>query len=497
MHTMKGNPMTEDNHPEFDPAPGPQKSFLESQLDENKPVISKSWISNLSTILKLMMIGFQILLLLIPMGMVQGVIGEREQNQRSANADIARAWGGNQVLFGPMLNVPYKKNKETRYIHIMPSRLSVDVDIKPEVRARGIFKSVVYTSALTVKGSLNPAEAGKMAGIDPKSLDWAHSTVTMSLSDMRGMMEPPVALVDGKKLGFEPMGQVSGVSGSGLQVPLALSAGKQEIPFAFDLNLRGSETLQLVPAGADTEVKMASPWQHPSFIGQFLPVSRTVSEKGFTATWNVNRFARSFPQAWTDAYPGFEAMGPLTTRAAAYQTESTTDYTVYTGMDTTSQQKINVLGVSLLQPVNAYRESTRSAKYAILFLSLTFLTYFLMEIILKARIHAFQYLLVGLALCLFYLLLVSISEFSSFLNAYLIASAATVALITAYTSAIVRTRRTAMTLGMGGLLTALYIYLYVLLQLEDMSLLFGSVGLFVILAAVMFVTRRIDWYGER
>jgi inner membrane protein len=265
------------------------------------------------------------------------------------------------------------------------------------------------------------------------------------------------------------------------------------VPFSFSIQLRGSETLQFVPVGADTRVKMTSNWQHPSFIGQFLPVSRTVADSGFKAEWRVNRFARNFPQVWTDENASFPSGNYQTASYSGTDVTQRTDQSYHSD----SRQTANILGVSLLQPVDAYRESTRSAKYAILFLGLTFLTYFLLEVTLGAKVHAFQYLLVGLALCLFYLLLVSMSEFISFLQAYLIAAGATITLITAYTGAIVRTRRVPITLGMGSLLSLLYVYLYVLLQLEDMALLFGAIGLFIILAAVMFVTRRIDWYAER
>jgi inner membrane protein len=486
--------------------------FFETGDSQNKdpkeiPGDPPAWLKNhvsvpsskIAVMLKMMMIGFLSLLLLIPMGMVQGVINEREQNSLSATADISRAWGGNQVVTGPILSVPYRRNKQVHTLHLLPKKLHITANLKPEVRARGIFKSVVYNSKLDFQGMLNLSEANQVGHIDPKTLDWGHAIVSVGISDIRGIQELSPVQIHGKTLSFEPSAQVQGLYSSGIHIPLPVAAGVQEVPFSFSIQLRGSETLQFVPVGADTRVNMSSNWQHPSFIGQFLPVDRTVEDSGFKAAWRVNRFARNFPQVWTDETASFPSGNYQTTNYPGVDVSQNSyqSYSSDSARGYGSRQTANILGVSLLQPIDAYRESTRSAKYAILFLGLTFLTYFLLEVTLGARVHAFQYLLVGLALCLFYLLLVSISEFISFTHAYLVAAGGTITLVTAYTGAIVHKRRVPITLGMGSLLSLLYVYLYVLLQLEDMALLFGSIGLFLILAAVMFVTRRIDWYAER
>ena len=444
-----------------------------------------------SPFLKFLLIGFLILILLIPMNMVEGVIRERESYQQGVKQEIASAWGGSQVLVGPILTVPYKENKKTHFLHVMPEELKVTGKLDPELRARGIFKSVVYTGKLDVSGKIPLTEIATT--IDPKVLDWQHATVTYRASDMQGIQALKSIKFANKAIAEKMVSSPAG-DNTVVQIPINIASRGANMPFSFELDIHGSETLQFVPVGRKTNIHIDSGWSHPSFIGTYLPTTRDVKDDSFSADWSINGFARH-PGSWTNDSPT-----PQVSFTSASSTDTTTTATTaeYRNYETaTAAPAQNVLGVSLLQPVNNYTESLRSAKYSILFLALTFLTFFLCEVMLRTRIHAIQYLLVGLALCLFYLLLVSMSEFLAFGSAYLIASGATIALITGYTGAIVQTRKLALTGAMAGLLSLLYAYLYVLLQLEDLSLLFGSIGLFVILGAVMYITRNIDWYSGK
>jgi inner membrane protein len=235
------------------------------------------------------------------------------------------------------------------------------------------------------------------------------------------------------------------------------------VPFSFDLDLNGWRELLFAPLGKETRISLSSTWPSPSFTGKFLPDSREVRPNGFTAEWNISYLTRPFPQEWKDNEVTADLLGQW------------------------------MGGVTLFQPVDSYAKTSRTTKYGILFLVMTFAVYFLFEILGRLRIHPFQYLLVGFAICLFYLLLLSLSEHFGFGRSYLLASAGTVGLITAYSGCVLGNFGRAAAIGAG--LSVLYGYLYVLLQLEDYALLLGSVGLFALLAAAMALTRRVDWYA--
>jgi inner membrane protein len=229
------------------------------------------------------------------------------------------------------------------------------------------------------------------------------------------------------------------------------------------LALAGSDSLRLLPAGSDTEVHLSSLWTDPSFEGAYLPVERAVNEAGFEAKWKVLRLARGFPPQWKS---GDVALAQLDS---------------------------SLVGVRLLSPVDAYTTTDRAVKYELLFIYLTFGAMFLVEVMARRRVHPVQYALIGFALCLFYLLLLSLAEHTGFLVAYATAAVAITLLIAGYSRAVLGTRgRTA---AVAALVSTLYLYLFVLLQIQDYALLVGSVGLFVALAIVMYLTRGIDWYA--
>jgi len=454
-----------------------------------------------SVTLRVVIIGVISLLLLIPVSMVRSVISEREYTRQNAIAEISQKWGESQTIAGPVLSVPYKSfyinEKQQRislieYAHFLPEELSIAGNVNPEIRSRGIFDAVVYSSNLHFSGNFKQPDV-KILGINNADAMWEDAFVSVGIPDMRGIknevalvwndtiyefkpgVETDEVLRGNSSLGgaihsgsyYEEEIKVSSTAGknesSGISVAVPIVNGaknsKGEYSFVFDLSLNGSQSLQYVPLGKTTKVEISSPWGTPSFDGAFLPDSREVTDEKFTASWEVLDLNRNYPQSWIG-----------------------NKYDVYS----------SAFGVNLLIPVDEYQESTRSAKYALLVIMLTFMVFFFSEIFNKKRIHPIQYLLVGLALVLFYSLLISFSEVLGFDLAYLISSSATIGLVFLYSRAILPTSR--MSYIQGFILVFLYLFVYMILQLEDYALLAGSVGLFLILSIIMYLSRKIDWY---
>ena len=429
---------------------------------------------------KMAIIGGLVILLLIPLGMVQSLIEEREHRRTEAADEVAATWGKCQLLGGPVLTVPYQQHSKDEkgkdyvsvsYARFLPSALKIAGQVAPERRNRGIFEAVVYRADLHWSGAFQRPSFAAWK-VDPEDVLWNGAYLSVGVPDLRGIRSAVAVHWSQRALQFQPGGAEEGLWDSGLRVPVPdLAAGKEgdSYSFAFDLGLNGSRQLQFLPLGQQTQVSLSSSWPSPSFNGAVLPESRHVTDKGFDAVWSRSWFNRGYPQQWRQAEAD-KLVPKATLKASAF-------------------------GVELFLPVDSYQKTERSAKYGALFLVLTFLTFFLYEVFSAVPLHPMQYFLVGAALCLFYLLLLSISEQAPFGISYLVASAATALLIGGYSAAVLRGRLRA--LLMTTVLGVLYGYLYVLLQLEDYALLLGSVGLFVILALVMFLTRRIDWGSPR
>ena len=425
-----------------------------------------------SVTLKLLSMGILMLLLLIPAAMIQELISEREFTRQAAISEVSSKWGHAQMLAGPVLIVPYKVFRTTdddrvvettEYAHFLPETLRVEGKVTPEARYRGIYEVVVYTTTLSYAGHFAPPDFSDW-DIDPEHILWDDAALAVGISDLRGVNETIKLRWNNAPLNADPGVEARMVIDAGVsaKVPVTAtppSSGRYEV--AFEVNLNGSEGLHFVPLGKETRVHLASPWTTPSFDGAFLPDTRTVTEEGFTADWRVLHLNRNYPQQWRGG-----------------------------GVDLDE----SAFGVSLLLPVDQYRKSTRAAKYAILVIAFTFLTFFLTEVRNREkRAHSFQYILVGLALCLFYALLLSLSEHVPFNAAYALAGLATTGAVTAYTRSIFKTRM--LSLVTGTVLLALYGFVFIILQLQDYALLVGSVGLFVALALTMYLTRNIDWYA--
>lgn len=420
-----------------------------------------------SVTFKLMIVCALILVLLAPVSMVKSLIREREWRQERVVDEINAKWGRTQTVAGPILSIPYrqiieyekgKKSTVTRYIHVLPSTLQLQGSVVPQVRYRGIYEAVLYQTHMVVEGRF-PHPMIDKTRIPEADIFWDAAFVSLGITDMRGIREAIEGAFGGQKLAMEPGVETADVLAAGVSAPVALNREAQGYDFRFVIDLNGSQQLSFVPVGRTTSVTMRSPWPDPSFTGAFLPVERTISPEGFTARWNVLHLNRNYPQSWTGS-------------------GHTLDESAF--------------GVRLFRPVDIYQKSMRTAKYALMFIVFAFMAFFLSEVIHRLRVHPVQYLLVGLAIILFYTLLLSVSEHTSFGIAYLAASAAVLGLITAYAAAILKSA--AVTAMVAGILAVLYGYLYILLQLEDYALLMGSSGLFVVLALVMFMTRKIDWY---
>ena len=426
-----------------------------------------------SVTVKLLFIGFLVLLLLIPMGMIESVIYERNHLYFSAKQDIMDAWGREQTIGGPVLTLPYRvtytdakgiERVRQSLAHFLPEQLSIRGHLNSETRYRGIYQVPVYIADLKLSGRFAPPDIARL-GINPHDVDWDEAYLSVAIADARGIKEPMTLRSNMGDGTFEPGGVK--VRGFDPQVIVPMTGlGKatepSDIQFAFDLKLSGTEKLAFLPAGDRTQVLLTSAWPSPSFFGAYLPERRDIDAKGFSAEWRVLHLGRSYPGEWID--------GNVPAKRIAK----------------------SAFGVNLFVPVSTYQKSTRAAKYAILFIGLSFLAYFMFEVFGDLRLHPFQYLLVGFANCLFYLLLLSLSEHVSFGLAYAASAAASIALVVGYSASILANR--AHVLTMLALLAGLYTFLYVTLRAEQYAMLIGAVALFAILATVMYLTRRLDWY---
>ena len=441
-----------------------------------------------SALFRLGVIGVLVLVLLIPLSRVKELVSERLHRADGAKKEIASIWGGRQEIGGPVIVVPYRvrytdakgiARELEQKARFLPDSLKISGKLLPELRHRGLFETVVYRLQLHVEASFPPPDFGAWS-IPPEDVRWEKAALGVGVPDLRGIRGDATLRWDGRTVPFAGGSADPRMWGSGLTaaIPLAPPApGATEHAVSFDLGLQGSDDLRFLPFGRETVVDLESAWSSPSFTGAFLPEQRTTSEKGFTARWRISWLGRSYPQQWRD--PEFSSADRVEEGGV-------------TASDAIQQAVCgSAFGVGLYLPADSYQKTERSLKYAILFVVLTFATFFLYELLAPVELHPVQYLLVGAAICLFYLLLLSISEQAPFPLAYAISSAAIVVLISGYSAAILRGRLRALVLG--GLLGLLYGYLYVLLQAEDQALLLGSVGLFAILGTLMYLTRRIDW----
>ena len=422
--------------------------------------------SRSSLTVKILTIGLLIIVLLIPTFMVQSLIREREMRRDETVKEIDSSWGSEQQLIGPILTIPYIvhfKNSEGELVeyqnrlHLLPDHLDISCVLKPEMRYRGIYETVLYNADLSVSG-IFPNFALTDHHIKNEDVQWNDITLSVGISDMKGIQDLIAVQWDGHEYGINPGVPDEDNITSGVSVDVPFDLKQDSHAFQFNLDLNGSSKFEIAPLGKTTTLSVESDWGNPSFTGAFLPDTRSIGDHHFEADWKVLHLNRNYPQSW---------IGP--------------------------QKNIreSAFGVELKMAVDQYQKTMRTSKYAIMFISLTFLCFFMIELLSDSFVHAIQYLLVGFALVLFYSLLLAISEHLHFTYAYLMASVGMIALISLYTKSFLRQNKLAGLIMV--LLILLYSYLFIVLQLQDYALLLGNLGLFVALALVMYLTRKIDW----
>lgn len=448
------------------------------------PALPEPHLKRYSTILKMAAIAILVLLLLIPLTLVSSVLAERLARRDEAVKEITSTWGNAQIVVGPVLIVPYKciqkawrdqvvngrvervEVSETARIRafFLPATLKADGRLVPGRLRRGIYQAVVYDGTVSLSGSFaRPAfEEWK---VDPQEILWDEAELAVSLTDLRGAKESLEIRMGNDVIPLKPGARIGGFTSGVYAQVKGLGAQTETIPFEMKLTFQGSRSLRFAPVGVNNDVQLASSWPDPSFQGAFLPMERKVGTEGFNAHWRVSYYGRSYPQQWTEGNP--------VTAAAVME---------------------SLFGVDLVSVVDSYRFVERSIKYGILVIALLFTAFFLFEVMAPLRVHPFQYTLVGMALCLFYLALLALSEVVSFTVAYWTGAAIATLMISLYSARALRGRRRASVVAAG--LAAIYAFLFVILRLQDYSLLIGTAGLFLALGIAMYVTRNIDWYAR-
>lgn len=434
-----------------------------------------NWLKESVTV-KLAFIAVLTLLLLIPSLLIENLIQERTGRQEETVKEVSDQYSGSQLIQGPVLVIPYKKQvkekdasgkettKETiQNLYVLPDKLNYKANLSPDILHRGIFEVAVYNSNIKVSGNFRKADLNLLS-LSADQLLPDKARLLFSVSDLKGLKTNPQIKVNEQSVTAEPAYGESLFS-NGLQVAINLSGNLDKtIPFEFNLDLKGSQELSFLHLGKTTDVEVAGNWNTPSFDGRYLPDYRKIDQNGFDAKWRMLYYNRPFPQQWVDDN------GLLSNDKKA--------------ADAT-------FGVKLRLPVDQYQKTMRCSKYSLLIIMLTFISLFLTELIGKQKIHVFNYILIGAAMIIYYTLLLSFSEQIGFNPAYLIASAATIGLIATFLASLLKNRKAAILFSF--ILTLFYTFIYVIIQLEDLALMIGSIALFIIVAVLMYFSRKINW----
>lgn len=452
----------------------------EQQNKANQPNKFGNWLRT-SITARMIIVGLLIMVLLIPLTYVNLLIEERAFRQQDVIREINGKWGNEVIMYGPILKVPYKSYSETstynektdtyiketkthtNYAYIFPETLDANLDVKSKSIYLGNFESAVFTSKVQLTGGFNSIDLTSK-DIQNEDILWDKASVIFKTTNLKGIKTEMQIEVNGTSYAYE----TNFIDGKSYGTHLdELETGfineetlKEDFQFNMNVTYDGSKQIQLIPVGKTTTMDMVSNWADPGFIGNYSPndETRSISKNGFKVDWKVLSINRAFSQTYFNKIPNLNQFA---------------------------------FGTKFVILVDEYQKSERSAKYGFLVIGLTFLLFFLIQTLSKINIHPFQYLMIGLALIMFYTLLLSISEHSNFLKAYLIAGISVVALITLYSRSILKNIKFPIFIGIS--LSALYAFIYVIIQLENYALLVGSIGLFVILAIVMYVSRKIDW----
>ncbi len=431
-----------------------------------------------SLLFKCLVIGLLILAIMIPLSMIEGTISQRQSYRQQAVLSIEQSYAGAQTIAGPILVIPYRVEvpstttdnngvphattmTDDRQWLFFPKTLRLDGSVSPSDRYRGIHKVLVYELDAKMHARFSIDLPSQVT--DGRVVEVGKPTIGFGIDDVRGLSESPLMQVNGQAVTLLQGAGVKTFKGGLHGVLPSIEAGQSRtLDVELDLHLGGTEQIAIAPVADDNRFTLKSTWPSPEFGGRFLPRTRSVSDKGFDATWSIPSLAANTQSVYADAMVGKNGDADL-------------------------------IQVSLIEPVNVYSMADRASKYGVLFVLLTFVGFFMFELIKQLRIHPIQYLLVGLAIAIFFLLLIGMSEHYPFAWSYLGASAACIGLQGFYLSYVLRSK--ARGIGFATMLTALYATLYGLLNSEDNALVLGSLMLFAILAAIMVVTRKIDWYG--
>ena len=409
------------------------------------------------------------LVMLIPLAQVNELVGEREGRAREATQKIAERWGAQQLVGAPVLVVPVQwkvqQDKEWRTVeereYVLADRAAIVGKLAPDLRAYGIYETAVYTSDISIEGRFNATDLAALSapGVEPQ---WQRAELRVPISDVRGIRFVSTLHFADRELVFGPGEGVANVAAIGAPAPLDASKIGETLPFSLKLTLAGTERFAVLPLARETDLHLSSPWPHPGFDGAFLPAAHHVGPAGFDADWQVLDLNRRLAQHWRE----HDAPGAVAETS---------------------------FGITLTQPAGGYQQNVRAGKYGVLFIALTFVAFFLFEVLRGLRVHPVQYLLVGLALCTFYVVLLALSEQIGFGPAYAIAAACVVTMIGGYAGVVLAARRAGLVLG--ALVAVIYGLLYGLVVSEDYALLMGSLALLAAVAALMYLTRRVDWYA--
>lgn len=456
-------------------------------MENSFPIFDRfnAWLRE-SVVIKLMSIGFLTLILMLPSVWIQELIRERETRADNVIWEVSSKWGGAQTLSGPILKIPYKEVRfvdewtngvkhtsrveSIRNAYFLPETLDIDGKLNHDMLHRGMFDVVVYDSKIDMKASFSDVNFAKWNVAD-EQVNWTDASLLVGISDLMGIHENPKILSGGTTL-ISESSQDIGVSArsaeyngqrqTGIVVNFDWTSRADMLKdYSINLQLQGSQQLYVVPVGKTTTFDVAGTWPSPSFNGKKLPNERNIRPDGFDASWKLLSFNRPFGDQWLD-----------------------------------NEQSINgaEVGVDLVVPADQYQQSMRTAKYAALIIILAFVALFMVELTKKIRIHPFQYILIGAALILYYTLLLSLSEHVGYNAAYAISSIATILLLTLYSMSFLKAKP--LVLLFSGVMSMFYVFIFVIIQAEDYSLLIGSIGLFVILAVVMYFSRNIKWYKD-
>ncbi len=423
------------------------------------------WLKESATV-KLFVIGFIILLLLLPLSFVNDLVYERQSRQDEAKAEIGRTWGEEQHITGPFITIPFQEKVQlssnnmqqqlqTNFAHFLPDQLNIQSELQTEIRSRGIFDVVVYSTVIKLTGHFSKPS---MNAFFAESVFLERAQLQIGINDLRSLAEIPIVLYECQELSLQPGVDNAQIIHSGLSSPISFTEGIDKIEFSITLKIRGSGSIQFVPFGKETTAHIEGNWSSPSFQGSCLPSQKEITDNNFSADWKLLYMNRSYPQQFSGE------------REDIYS---------------------SAFGVDLKVPISDYQKNERSAKYAILIIALTFMVFFFVQVLNKVRIHSIQFMLVGFALCLFYVLLLSFTEHVGFNLAYFLSALLTIGLVSLYIKAIFK--NTKLTLLNFLMLVLVYGFVFVIIQLEDYALLVGSLGLLLVLALAMYLSRNITW----